>query len=268
MRWLQRIQKPTHARVCVLLTAAILTVGSHTISNILRTAGSLVPGQWSTYHRIFSRAKFWHWRVARILATLVIEAFCAEGPIYLAGDDTVDEHLGAKVYGKGCHRDAVRSSHKFTAYRWGHKWIVLAILVRVPWSKRPWALPVLVTLYQPEEQNQKAGRRHKTPSKLMRQMLAVLLSWFPERKFVFSGDRGYHRDSLGASSNADCQVQLREADSCPIESHARTRSKSQCEWQNHIRLHSAADHEYSGKNLRVPDWTFTFAKSGAAESAG
>ncbi len=150
----------------------------------------------------------------------------------------------------------------------GRKWIVLAILVRVPWSKRPWALPVLVTLYQPEEQNQKAGRRHKTPSKLMRQMLAVLLSWFPERKFVFSGDRGYHRDSLGASSNADCQVQLREADSCPIESHARTKSKSQCEWQNHIRLHSAADHEYSGKNLRVPDWTFTFAKSRSAESAG
>ena len=106
--------RPTHARVCVLLTAAILTVGSRTISNILRTAGSLVPGHWSTYHRIFSRAKSWHWRVGRILATLVIEAFCPEGIIYLAGDDTVDEHRGAKVYGKGCHRGAVRSSHSFT----------------------------------------------------------------------------------------------------------------------------------------------------------
>ena len=66
----------------------------------------------------------------------------------------------------------------------------------VPWSKRPWALPVLVTLYQPEEQNQKAGRRHKTPSELMRQMLAVLLGWFPERKFVFSGDGGYATHDL------------------------------------------------------------------------
>ncbi len=56
--------KPAHARVCVLLTAAILTVGSRTISNILRTAGSLVPGHCATWHRILSRAKFWHWRVA------------------------------------------------------------------------------------------------------------------------------------------------------------------------------------------------------------
>jgi len=188
--------KPTHARVCVLLTAAILTVGSRTISNILRTAGSLVPGHWSTYHRIFSRAKFWHWRVGRILATLVIEAFCPDGLIYLAGDDTVDEHRGAKVYGKGCHRDAVRSSHSFTTYRWGHKWVVLAILARVPWSTRPWALPVLVTLYQPKELNEKAGRRHKTPADLMRQMLAVLLGWFPERKFVFSGDGGFATHDL------------------------------------------------------------------------
>ena len=37
-----------------------------------------------------------------------------------------------QVYGKGCHRDPVRSTHSFTAYRWGHKWVVLAVLVRSP----------------------------------------------------------------------------------------------------------------------------------------
>ena len=77
-----------------------------------------------------------------------------------------------------------------------HKWVVLAILARIPWSMRPWALPVLVTLYQPKELNEKAGRRHKTPADLMRQMLAVLLSWFPERKFVFSGDGGFATHDL------------------------------------------------------------------------
>ena len=70
------------------------------------------------------------------------------------------------------------------------------ILSRVPWSMRPWALPVLVTLYQPKEQNEKARRRHKTPADLMRQMLAVLLGWFPERKFVFSGDGGFATHDL------------------------------------------------------------------------
>lgn len=188
--------KPTHARWCVLLAAAILTVGARTISNILRTVGRLATGHWSNYHRVLSRARFWSWRAARILANLVIEAFYRDGVIYLAGDDTVDEHRGDKVFGKGCHRDAVRSSHSFTAYRWGHKWVVLAILVEVPWSARRWALPVLVALYQPQKENEKAGRRHKTPAEFMRQMLAVLIRWFPERQFVFSGDGGYATHDL------------------------------------------------------------------------
>ena len=188
--------KPTHARVCVLFTAAILTVGSRTVSNILRTAGSLVPGHFSTYHRVFSRARLWQWRLGKILATLVVDAFAADGVIHLAGDDTVDEHRGAKVFGKGCHRDAVRSSHSYTTWRWGHKWVVLAVLATVPWSTRLWALPVLVTLYQPKKENEKSGRRHKTPADLMRQMLAVLIGWFPERKFVFSGDGGFATHDL------------------------------------------------------------------------
>lgn len=188
--------KPTHARWGVLVAAAILTVGSRTISNVLRTVGRLAAGHASSYHRLLSRARFWQWRAAKILATLVIEAFCLDGVIYLAGDDTVDEHPGDRVYGKGCHRDAVRSSQTFTAWRWGHKWVVLAVLVTVPWSARRWALPVLVALYQPKKENQKAGRRHKTPAELMRQMLAVLLRWFPERMFVFSGDGGFATHEL------------------------------------------------------------------------
>jgi len=188
--------KPTHARWCLLVVATILTVGSRTISNVLRTLGRFAPGHASSYHRVLSRAPFWRWRAAKILARLVIEAFCPDGVIHLAGDDTVDEHPGDHVYGKGCHRDAVRSSHTFTAWRWGHKWVVLAILVSVPWSARRWALPVLVALYQPKKENLKAGRRHKTPATLMRQMLAVLIRWFPDRTFVFSGDGGFATHEL------------------------------------------------------------------------
>jgi hypothetical protein len=57
-------------------------------------------------------------------------------------------------------------------------------------------LPVLVTLYVPVEEDKKQGRRHKTPSELMRQMLAVLIHWFPRRKFVFSGDGGFGTHAL------------------------------------------------------------------------
>lgn len=188
--------QPTYQRFVILLLAAILTTGRRTVTNLLRTVGPLAPGHASSYHRVFCRRRWSSWRLARALAGFLLRRWVPEGPVALCGDDTVDEHRGTKVHGKGCHRDAVRSTHSFTAYRWGHKWVVLAILVKFPFATRRWALPVLVALYRCPEWNQRHGRRHKTPSHLMRQLLAVLLRWFGQRKFVFAGDGGYGTHEL------------------------------------------------------------------------
>jgi hypothetical protein len=211
----------TYQRFLVLLTAAILTTGRRNVSNLLRTLPGLASGHPSSYHRVFSKRRWSLLQLARILAKYILDHFVSDGPVSLAGDDTVDEHRGAKVYGKGCHRDPVRSTHSFTAYRWGHKWVVLTILVKFPFATRPWALPVLVALYRSVEKNQAktkakkvkdktktkakqrarrkaqaAKPRHKTPSELMRQLLAVLIHWFPDRQFVFAGDGGYGTHAL------------------------------------------------------------------------
>ena len=53
-----------------------------------------------------------------------------------------------------------------------------------------------MALYLPEEENRRQGRRHKTPSELMRQLLSVLTHWFPDRQFVFAGDGGYGTHAL------------------------------------------------------------------------
>jgi hypothetical protein len=139
--------RPTHRRLGALMLAAIPTVGVRTVSNVLRTVGPLAPGHPSSYHRVFSARRWRAWRLARALAELTLAVFCPQGVVDWVGDDTVDEHRGDKVYGKGCHRDAVRSSHTYTAWRWGHKWVVLAVLVKLPGCVRPWALPLLVALY-------------------------------------------------------------------------------------------------------------------------
>lgn len=188
--------RPTYPRFVILLLAAILTTGRRTISNVLRTVRTLAPGHPSTYHRVLSRRRWSSWKLARALAGYIFRHWIPEGVVNLCGDDTVDEHRGKKVYGKACHRDAVRSTHSFTAYRWGHKWVVLAILVKFPFAKRLWALPVLVALYRSKEWDQEHGRRHKTPSELMRQLLAVMIRWFPQRKFVFAGDGGFGTHAL------------------------------------------------------------------------
>ena len=82
---------------------------------------------------------------------MVLARFVPEGPIALAGDDTVEEHPGRNVHGKGRHHDQVRSTHCFTEYRWGHTWVVLTVLVPFPVTTRRRAPPLLIALDQPEE---------------------------------------------------------------------------------------------------------------------
>jgi DDE superfamily endonuclease/putative transposase ISC1217 len=213
--------QPTYQRLLILLVAAILTPGRRTVSNLRRTGQGLAPGHPSSYHRVFSKRRWSTFQLARLLVPLILDSSIPDGPLFLAGDDTGDEHRGAQVHGQGGPRDPVRSTHAFTAYRWGHKWVVLTILVPVPFTTRPWALPVLVALYRRADKTkgqtktkrkkatakdqtkakaqQRARRktqardatpRHKTPSELRRQLLAVLIPGFPDRQFVFAGDGG------------------------------------------------------------------------------
>lgn len=175
----------------LLMVGAILTSGRRTVSHILVTVGAFVTGHPSSYHRVLSHRVWSMWALARPLIGAILEIYSPCGVVSLAGDETVTEHPGKKVYGKGKHRDAKRSSNSFMAYLWGHKWVVLSILVKLPGTQRPWALPILVALYHSPEQDQRLKRQHKTPCDLMRQLLCVLLRWFPSKKFVFSGDGGY-----------------------------------------------------------------------------
>jgi DDE superfamily endonuclease len=183
--------QPTYRRFLILLGAAVLTTGRRTVANLLRTAGALAPGDASSYRRVFSQARWSMIPLACALARLLVALLPQDAPIVLAGDDTVIAHPGPHVFGKARHRDPVRSSHTYTAWRYGHKWVVLALLVRFPFATRPWALPVLVALYQSEDAERKQQHRHRTPAQHMIRLLAMMLRWFPDRRFVFVGDSAY-----------------------------------------------------------------------------
>jgi DDE superfamily endonuclease len=192
------LTRPTYRRLVLLALAAILTTGGRTIAGLLRCLGALAPGHPSSYHRAVSHRRWSTRRLARRYIAAVLARFAPRGPVELAGDDTVTEHPGDKVYGKGCHRDPVRSTHSFTAYRWGHKWVVLALLARLPFCRRRWALPLMVALYRPEEKGVDGvtKRAHKTPVDLLGQMLRILIRWFPDRRFVCCADGNYAAHDL------------------------------------------------------------------------
>ena len=185
-------------RFLSLLTAAVMVRGRRTVWRLIRWSGDRSSGHFSSYHRVFSHRRWSSLSLAKRLAVAVVECFASEGVLELAGDDTVSQHRGEHVYGKGCHRDAVRSSHQHLVHRWGHKWVVLALRVQVTGATRTWALPLLVALYRTPEESLKAGVVHKTPPELMRGLLAIWLRWFPQRKTVFAGDGGFASHELAA----------------------------------------------------------------------
>ena len=199
--------QPTFNRFVTLLAGVLLTPGRRTVANRLRTLGSLAPGHRTSSQRVLSAARWSGVELGCVLAGFLLNHFVPTGPVTLVGDDTVDGHPGRRVDGKARHRDPVRSSHSDTAWRYGHKWVVLAVRVRFPFATRPWALPVLVDLYRSVEDNRRRGRTHRTPAQLMRRLLRLILLRFPDRRFTVVGDAGYgthevarfchrHRDRL------------------------------------------------------------------------
>src|SRR5690242_18471384 len=158
--------RPTFRRFTLLLASAILTQGRHTVANLIRSLGPLAPGHLTDYQRLLSRAPWSGVRPGCALTGFILTDLVPEGVVTLVGDDTVDGHPGRCVYGKARHRDPVRSTRAYTAWKYGHKWVALAVLVRIPGAARPWALPVLVDLYRSEDDDRRRKRPHRTPAQL------------------------------------------------------------------------------------------------------
>jgi len=182
---------PTSQRVSTLLVGALVTTGRRTVANVLRTLRYLAPGHRTDYQRVLSRAPWSGLHLGCAVARFLLDHFVPDGPVRLVGDDTVDGHKGVQVYGKARHRDPVRSTHTYTAFRYGHTWVVLAVLVKFPFATRPGALPVRIDLYRSEEDDDTRNRPHRTPARILCGRRRLVRIRFPDRTFVFAGDSGY-----------------------------------------------------------------------------
>jgi len=197
--------QPTFENFLFLSTGAILTQGSRTVTNILRTLGER-PKHFTTYHNFFKRCECPLLPLSRILCSLIFSL--VPGVIELAVDETITRHSGPKVFGSCCHRDPLLSTHKRVQYSFGHKWVVLAVRFHVPWLNRPWSLPCLMMLWVSEKQCPKYGVKHRTPIELTIIMLLLLHKWFPSRTFTVVGDGGFASLELTKFAAKNPWVQL------------------------------------------------------------
>ena len=111
--------KPVFARVKVLLTGAILSPASRTVTNALRVMGLSGESHFQQFHRVLNRAGWSCLGGSKILLKLLIKVFGSKDQIVIGFDDHPERRRGKKIKAKGIYRDAVRSSDSFFARsRW------------------------------------------------------------------------------------------------------------------------------------------------------
>ena len=183
------VTQPCLKQLSGLMNARILTFGVSTITNLARVSGQNPYN--NPWHHLISRYSISLWPMAFVLIKLIIDKFDMNSNLVLSIDDTTCLHKGVKVYGRGKHRDAVRSSAMTVVNLMGHKWVVVCINIKIPGSSRGWALPVAVGLYRSPETSQFQGHPHKTPAHIARLLIAKIQRRFPDIKITVVGDQGF-----------------------------------------------------------------------------
>jgi len=184
---------PTHENLRELVVGWVFAP-RRTIMGMLRAGG--VERHHSAFHRIFSDAK-WSIDTVGLAVYDLIRKLLPQGTVFLAGDDTLLNRRGLKMFGTGMHRDPLLSSRGFTVVRWGHCWVVLCVVIESPRTPgRYFALPILARLYLNKKSSGKWGRAYRTKPEMMLEMLKRVHAHDSEQSLHFLGDSAFTSSSM------------------------------------------------------------------------
>lgn len=180
---------PGLARFVTVMTGWLLCIGKHTVTGVVRAAG-VADRDCGGYHRFFSRGAWSPEQVGRAVFQLVLQLVPRDERVKLTLDDTLARHTGKHIASAGMHRDALLSTGKKPFFHFGHNWVVLAVAVTLPWGKS-FSLPCLVQLYRTVKTAQKQKVEHLKRTVLAAQMLANLVKYEQNRRFLVFADNAY-----------------------------------------------------------------------------
>src|ERR1700735_818905 len=145
------VTRPGYANVFVFVGGWSLTRGPHAVTEALVETQVAGRRHHEAFHRFFSRGTWDPDGVGLWVFRRIVAVFGEVGAVRIVIDDTLAPKKGPHVFGIGSHLDAVRSTKRQKIFCFGHCWVVLAVLVSVPFSTRTWALPVLFRLYRTQK---------------------------------------------------------------------------------------------------------------------
>lgn len=219
-----------------LMTGWITSVRHRFVTELIYGGDQVGVGHWSRFHRFFSHYVWSLDDLCLVLTRLLLAAFAPQGLVLLALDDTLCRKRGLHLFGAGMHHDPLLSSKAVKLVSWGHNWVVLCLIVRLPsWAPtKVFALPIGFRLYRNLQGNNKGkkkdhpdadtrsrpstGKRskkttkrraqakkkphradgsvHQTRPELALELICWLAAAFPERTFVVTADSLYGGHSI------------------------------------------------------------------------
>jgi hypothetical protein len=188
--------RPGFRNAWVVFAGWVLTMGTHAVTQSLVETDVARRIHHERFHRFFSRGAWQPDRVGRQLFLNIVERLCPDGRIVVALDDTLAAKKGEDVWGIRSHLDAVRSTKRFRVFCFGHVWVVLSVVVSVPFSSRRWALPVLFRLYRNKKSCERRGDCYRKKTQLGREMVDLLVGWAGVRKIDVVADSAYCNATL------------------------------------------------------------------------
>ena len=181
------MSEPT-GRAWISFVSGWLFLPGRSLADRIRAAGER---HGATHYRLLSSARWSMEEVSFRFLTLFLR-WWPQDTLMLAGDDTFVPRKGAKLFGAGMHRDPCLSTRQRQIKRWGHCWVVLAVVLRSRHDERLfYCLPIMSRLYFNTATAKKLDRPYRSKTDLMLEMLKAIEQHLPQQKLHFLGDYGY-----------------------------------------------------------------------------
>lgn len=195
-------------RFMILLTGWIFAP-RRTITGMLVAAGVAGQQHHAAFHRVFSAAR-WSLDQLGLIVFMLLRTLLPAGTVHLSLDDTEAHKRGLKVYGVGMHHDAQLSTRKKTVLTWGHSWVILCVIVRLPCCPdRVFSLPFLFRLYLNHAAATRARRTYRSHPELAVELLDVLCATHPTLHFHVVADTAYGGETVLGHLPVNCDLTSR-----------------------------------------------------------
>lgn len=174
---------PSFRTFCALVAGLVAGTGPRTVCGMLIGAGCSRVWAHDRAHRFFAHTRWSPDRVGLALAGLVIRLLVPAGaPITVVVDDTLFHRRGRKVWAASWFHDGSAAGKIKTGF--GNTWVIVGLLVWLPFLSRPVCLPVPARLVI---KNTTSASRLWLAS----QLVGLLARAFPDRQLHAVADSAF-----------------------------------------------------------------------------